>query len=593
MKTFFSVLLSLNCLLQAAQNESFVLTGGSADGVRWSFLWSPRTVPANLNAFVLKRRRVNERRWVAVTEPIAFELSASKTYSNLNLTADQLSAMQSEINELFTSNKLKQLDNQSLVASLSDPDKLREFQFVVGINYDVARAAGLGCDDPEVENGVSYEYGLFLIVNQREQSRPVATTRITGGERFFFNRISEFTVKIFQSKSSVQILWKADQQTLNLIAHRGFNVYRRQGISWVKINQTSVLQRNAEGFYSVYDTNASDTEVNEYSIRLISIFNFEDSENIFRYDPNEIIDSYHKPEIKNIEGNLDYDQGIIVHFSITNDIRRHINRFEIYRAYPPGDFEKVTTITDPNATQYLDKSRLIPKEYYVYRIKAIYNDKTEIYSDDVILYYLPKIIPPRPKNLRATVRSQNRRTFVTLEWDKGSPNDTITQEFYVYASNPLTNEIRWVNFEESIKDTRFVYEIHMDQGAIYQFCVSSLGKYMYESDPSDTISVKVSTKVMPIPIVKNWEVDSSAAIIYWDYPNISDLKGFRLYRDGMLIITENDLPADRRSFNTGPMRHFTQYKFEIEAISQDGLASNRSVPIEIITQVKKKQTTSN
>ncbi len=593
MKIFFSGLISLNFILLAAQNETFVLNAGSADGVRWSFLWVPRSVPANLNAFVLKRRRVNERRWVNVTEPIPFELSATRSYSNLNLTDDQLSAMQSEINRLFISDKLKQLDNQALLASLSDPDKLRDFQFGVGINYNIARAAGLGCDDPEVENGISYEYGLFLIINQREQSRPAATTRIMGGEKFYFNRISDFKVKIFESKSSVQILWKADQQTLNLIAHRGFNVYRKQGAEWVKINQTFVIQRNSDGYYSVFDSNASATEINVYSIRLVSIFNFEDSENIFRYDPNEIIESYAKPEIRNIEGNLDYDQGIIVHYSISNDIRRHLNRFEIYRAQPPGDFEKIATINDPNATGYNDKSRLIPKEYYAYRIKAVYNDNTEILSDDVILYYLPKILPPRPKNLRATVRTQNRRTFVTLEWEKGSPDDTITQEFYVYASHPLTNEIRWVNFEESIRDTRFVYEIHLDQGATYQFCVSSLGKYMYESDLSDTITVKVSSKIMPVPIVKNWEVDSSAAIIYWDYPNISDLKGFRLYRDGMLIITENDLPADRRSFNTGPMRYFTQYKFEIEAISQDGLASNRSVPIEIITQVKKKQATSN
>lgn len=590
MKYSISTILVIGCFTLAAQNEPFVLSAGSPDGIRWSFLWTPRSVPANLNAFVLKRRRANERRWTNVTEPISFELSATKSYANLNLTPEMLAAMQDEISGLFSSGRLKQIDNQTLVADLADANKLRDFQIGTGINYNVARAAGLGCDDPQVENAVSYEYGLFLVINQREQSRPAATVRVTGGEKFFFNRISDFNVRIFTSKSSVQLLWKADQQTLNLIPHRGFNVYRRQGSDWVKINQASVIQRDSEGFYAVYDSNASATEVNEYSIRLISIFNFEDSDNIFRYDPNEIIDKYEKPEIKLIEGNLPYEQGTIVNFQIPDAIRRHIDRFEILRSYPPGEFVRIGTLTDPNSTSFNDKGPLIPKEYYVYRVKVVYKDKTEIFSDDVMLYYLPKIIPPRPRNLRATVRSQNRRTFVTLEWDKGSDNDTITQEFYIYASSPLTNEIHWVNFEESIKETRFVYEIHLDQGASYRFCVSSLGRYMYESEPSDTITVKVPTKLMPTPIVKKWEVDSSAAIIHWDYPNIDDLKGFRLYRDGMLIITENDLPADRRSFNTGPMRYFTQYKFEIEAISHDGLASTRSIPIEIITEQRKRQT---
>ncbi|MCX8148691.1 MAG: hypothetical protein ACK4EX_10905 [Thermaurantimonas sp.] len=570
-----------------------MLTAGSPDGLRWSFFWMPKTVPANLNGFILKKRREKERQWSVVAGPISFELSSAKSYENLGLTNETLLSFREEIDSLFQSGKLKQIDNSKLVSELQDSEKLQEFKFGISINYNVARAAGLGCDDSDVQMGIAYEYGLFLMINQKEQSRPVATFRLVGGEKFFFNRIYDFNVRLFTNKRNVQLLWRADQQTLNLFAHRGFNVYRRNGDEWIKINPTPVIQRNPDGFYSVYDSSASPTEVNEYSIRLISFFNFEDSENFFKYDPNEIIETYEKPEILQIIGNLSYDQGILLNFKIAESVQRHIDRFEIWRALPPGPFTKIGVISDPNTYSYNDKGPLIPKEYYAYRIKAVYKDQTEISSDEVMFYYLPKIVPPRPKNLRATVRTQNMRTFITLEWEKGNQQDTITQEFYIYASHPLSNDLRWINFEEAIRETRFVYEVPMDQGATYRFCVSSLGKYMYESEPSDTITVKVASKVLPVPIIKRWEVDSNTAMIYWEYPDVSDLKGFRIYRDGMLIITENDLSADRRSFYTGPMRYFSQYRFEIEAISHDGMASMRSVPVEIVTEKKKKQVSSN
>lgn len=593
MKPLIVLLIFCYGSLVLAQNESFILTAGSADGVRWSFFWMPKSVPPDLNAFVLKKRREKERKWTAVTTPISFELSSQKSYNNLNLTAEALSDLQEEVDTLFRSGKLKQIDNTTLVNELQNPDKLREFQLGVSVNYNVALAAGLGCDDADTEVGVAYEYGLFLVVNQKEQNKPAAIFRLVGGEKFFFNRITDFTVRLFTSKRYVQLLWRADQQTLNLFAHRGFNIYKRSGAEWVRINQTPVIQRTPEGFYSIFDSSASATEVNEYSIRLVSYFGFEDSENFFKYDPNEIIDQYEKPEIRKIIGNLPYDQGTVIEFQLTENTRRHIERFEVWRALPPDSFSKIAVLTDPDANTFNDKGPLVPKEYYAYRIKAVYKDKTEINSEDVLFYYLPKIVPARPKNLRATVRTQNKRTFITLEWEKGTPQDTITQEFYIYASHPLTNELRWINFEEAIRDTRFVYEAPLDQGATYRFCVSSLGKYMYESETSDTITVNVPSTAMPIPIVKRWEVDSNVATIYWDYPEVTDLKGFRIYRDGMLIISENDLPADRRSFFTGPMRYFSQYRFEIEAISHEGLVSMRSVPVEIVTHKKKKQLTSN
>ncbi|WP_152552823.1 hypothetical protein [Schleiferia thermophila] len=576
----------------AQSNNSFYLTAGSEDGMRWKFLWTMRTNIPGLNAFVLKRKKISERRWNIVTSPpIEFALSPQKDYSNLNLAPDDLSGFNQKINELFESGRLKAVSNEVLLNELNNAEKLQQFQFVTALDYDLARAAGLGCDDIGLESDVVYEYGLFLVVNGREQNKPVATIRITAGEKFSFKDITDFQVLPFTGKSSVQLKWKANSEKVRQLAQRGFNVYRKDGEKWKQLNKAPVISTDSKGFYSILDSGASSNSVNEYSIRLLSIFNFEGEDNLFFYDPDEYIENYKIPEIQKIDGSRPYSDGILIGFNIDESMKRHLKQLEIQRA--DGDVFNTIGTLGVLDTLFIDRQPLTPKQYYAYRVKASCKDGTILHSDVALIYYMPKILPPPPKNLRASVRNQNKRTFITLEWDKGSPDDTITTEYYIYASHPLTNKIQWVNFEESITQTRFVYEVQTDFSATYRFCVSALGKYMYESETSDTIEVKISSRYLPIPIVTGWEVDSSSALFRWDYPMIDDLKGFRIYRDGMLIISERDLPAESRAFNTGPMRFFSRYVFEIEAVSTDGFVSMRSVPIEIVTDKQKKKPASN
>ena len=61
----------------------------------------------------------------------------------------------------------------------------------------------------------------------------------------------------------------------------------------------------------------------------------------------------------------------------------------------------------------------------------------------------------------------------------------------------------------------------------------------------------------------------------WRYPNLAILSGFRIYQDGELVVDENTLGNDARSWLTDVFSADESAGFQIEAVAIGGIVSAR------------------
>jgi hypothetical protein len=86
------------------------------------------------------------------------------------------------------------------------------------------------------------------------------------------------------------------------------------------------------------------------------------------------------------------------------------------------------------------------------------------------------------------------------------------------------------------------------------------------------------------PEIRSLQQDSSTVVLSWDYPDVLDLKGFRIYQNKNLVAGEFELVKDKRIFKTPALKWNTNYAFSVQAVSESGVLSEQSIPTYITLQ---------
>ena len=140
-----------------------------------------------------------------------------------------------------------------------------------------------------------------------------------------------------------------------------------------------------------------------------------------------------------------------------------------------------------------------------------------------------------------------------------------------------------------VKSSSFKYEVSNYQSADYFFSITAVSQFNQESLITDTL--KVNSPTYTVPNIKIWPftVDSNQITLNWNYAYFSDLKGYRLYIDGKLLLDERVLTPELQRHVLKAMEYNKQFTFEIESVTMSGKTSRRSYPLFVKTPRKGKK----
>jgi hypothetical protein len=162
------------------------------------------------------------------------------------------------------------------------------------------------------------------------------------------------------------------------------------------------------------------------------------------------------------------------------------------------------------------------------------------------------------------------------------PGDTLTDYYRLYLSDPLTGKFLLDAGIPPIRNNRYTYALDYNAAAKYKFCVAAIGKTMIESDLSDTAFVTSPTLELPIPGMPIATQDSNTVLISWNYPDIADLKSFRVFQNNNMVVSEFEYGKNFKQFKTPPLKWNANYNFSIQAVTESGVVSEVSVPATVI-----------
>ena len=222
------------------------------------------------------------------------------------------------------------------------------------------------------------------------------------------------------------------------------------------------------------------------------------------------------------------------------------------------------------------------------RVNVVYHSGDTVYGNEKLFYYAPAIAPPKPLHLTAkTEVTPDKKCIVHLAWDAAT--DSVTDFFQLYSSDPLSHKFFLEGSIPPIKTNHYDYKLDYQLSSGYKFCVSAMGKTLTESALSDTAFVISPSMELPIPVIASVKQDSNHVIIKWNYPDVFDIKSFRVFQNNNMVVSEFEYGKNFHEFKTPALKWNTNYNFTIQAVSESGVISLVSTPAAITVYKKPAQ----
>ncbi|MEI6184159.1 MAG: hypothetical protein WCP65_01425 [Bacteroidota bacterium] len=254
------------------------LIGESQDGRTVKLMWFVKKWDKNLIGFNIKRKGANNE-WVTINNDLIVpEVSVDKNLQIVENSTEELLRLKSKLKTMLDAGQLKSADRLSFVNSLiTNSDTLKVMSRSFGQDFDLALFSGFGFSDRAGANQTE-EYALFPVrVNQVEDKFPSATFIWKNEDKANVN--PSINISTANTDNGVQLVWKMPLETINKIHAKGFNIYRKEGNAWVKVNDKPIQEfDNNKNGYTFFDNNIGKNEVT-YSVTLTTMFNNESNVN--------------------------------------------------------------------------------------------------------------------------------------------------------------------------------------------------------------------------------------------------------------------------------------------------------------------------
>jgi hypothetical protein len=567
--------LSLAAGLQcAAQNERVNLLVQSPDGKTVKLLWLPNA-HTELGNFEIRRKDALQD-WVKINRmPIVPGISSRKRLFVVESDKTDVVKLWDKLTGMLKTKKLKETDNTFLKKLATDDVAVQDLTNIITHDYDMALIYGFGFVDHTVLRKTSYQYGVFL----QGSNKPIATAAWNYGEIPDLNLVKEITSKSVPGKKSITITWNADISKMRGSYVTGFNIYRMG----IRLNEIPIVATNPKDLteFCWVDRGASSTTMYQYSISAESIIGLEGIIKPYIYDPAEHPREYKKAEVANVTPlGFYFKDGINIQWELPKGYDRFIKEMYVEKDNLPDGYKRISPILSPATHSFRDTTGSPVNSYIRFRVVTLYKDRTIVQGSDRLYNYFPVPAPPTPLGVKARGTMDDKKYTVSLTWDAPMRGDTVTSHYKVYVCEPMSTRFNLAAEKVPIKGG-YRHIIQHGTASLYKFAVSSVNKQGVESPMSDTILAQVPSVELPTPAFNNTIVAGQNVELKWEYPEIPDVKGFRLFLNQQQIATENELKKNIRSFVTAKLEEGVPHSITIRAISESGVISEISAPTEV------------
>jgi len=577
MKTFILTLTGIlwSAQLLFAQRENANLLVQSPDGRTVKLAWFFKSWNSDITGFDIKRKD-GLQDWVKLnSQPILPEVSVKKNLFIVDADENEEKELMAKLYKLLAEHKITETDNSAYLQQLnSDPKAVQEISAIASRDYDVALITGFAYVDHSVTKKTDYQYGLFI------QGTDILLDSVIWnyGQIPDLNAVKEITSKAAIPSRGIVLLWKADINKMKDGYVAGFNIYR-EGI---RLNATPVIAADSKDpcEFMWYDAFANSSNMAQYSISAESIFGVEGIIKAYTYNPADHPGEYKKAEVTEVMSlGYYFKDGISVQWKFPQEYERFLKGFYVEKNNMPEGYKQVSPLLAPFTRSYTDKSSSPVSGYISFRVTAVYDDRTTTPGTERLYHYFPMRPPPPPQHLTANNTPGDKKNTFALSWDPPMNGDTLSDAYSVYMASPPGND-----FEQAGANTRANNYTHLMRrgiGGLYRFYVAAIGKNNAVSDNSDTVAVFAPSIELPAPVISKTILDSGKVIIQWQYPNIADVRGFRLLQNKHVIATENDLNKNAREFITPKQAPGTTCDLTIIAIAENGVESENAVMVSV------------
>jgi len=590
-KRYIYFLISLLIYFNGHSQNEYAKLIGESDGISVKLMWVLNKWPSGLEGFNVKRRSTDgnkKGKWDELNSSMIFpEISANKSYTNAIKNFDENQRLFNKVQKLMLSNKLKEVKKNDFIKRVSsDPNAVKGVSFANALDYDIALISGFAFVDLNVPAGNVYEYGLFPVINGKVSTDPVSLFEwkygnkpdlsITGGSL-------KTAITSVKNKIQLKIIFNGNDIRNKHAA--GFNIYKSEdGKFFSKMNISPVSSSSSAdaSVVSYFDNDAKEKGTTVYSVALVSIFGNEGPRIKTIYDPEKFPKNLTSPVVSKVGFiSQNYHDGLKVEWTFDKLNEPFIRSFLLEKAVLPNKFKVVAILSNVSARSYTDKEIMPLSSYIQYRITAITEDELKFRSNEFMIYYLPEIKPQKPTGLAGKLINEKGKTFVELSWNSRPESDTLTSGYKLFASQAGNRKLFLEGSLPLIKGYTFRYEVFNVLAAKYHFSITSVSKLNAMSELSDTLEITVPSRTLPLPNISVYTLDSNRVTLNWDYPAIDDLKGFRIFQDGNLVANEFQLGKTAKKFSTPSLAFSRTYKFELMAVSESGVISEKSIMREV------------
>ncbi len=578
MRFFVFALFSLflgYCLPVDAQDDNASLILQSPHGTRVKMIWFLKRWEPGVHGFDLKRHEGIQKEWTQLNSvPIYPSLKHKKDLRNLGSDKTENERVRSAAMKFLASYKIPEMDSFAFAQNmLNDAKFLPDFFAMVSENYDLALYSGFAFIDNTLTRKIDYEYGLF----DHETGNLMARATWNYGETPDLNMIAEVTSRSTTRKRGILIMWAAEQNKIKSGYVHGFNIYR----DGIRLNQEAIpVTAGAEG-YEWFDSTANSSIPNQYAIASQSILDIEGNIRPYTYNPSDHPSAYQKAVLEEVASQGFYfKEGFRVAWSFPADHERFISGFYVEKENMPAGYKRVSPLLDPATRVFVDKSASSASSYIRSRVVAVYKDKTQVRSRDRVFSYFPLREPPAPVGLEANGVVKDKTYTLHFTWDAPMIGDTSTACYNLFSLDDTTGKLVPVKSGNTIRNTAFSYRVPDGNTGAKKFCLLAVGKNKVESKLSDTLVVVVPTVAPPRPSGISVVPNDDGLKIQWQYADIFDLRGFRLFINNKLALGEDSLKKNTRECEL-QLEGGHNYEFKFQAVTTSNITSELSDPAAI------------
>ncbi|MDH5366491.1 MAG: fibronectin type III domain-containing protein [Cyclobacteriaceae bacterium] len=561
--------------------QDFMFLGeGRKDEVR--LFWIPKnTWPQNVIGVNIKRRTRNGE-WILLNDKVIVpSTSLDKSLENIGLSSNDINALKNKRAKHIQSGQLKAIESTNLIELLGDNNTLKGISLILNSDYDLALIAGFGYVDQQIpHSSEEYEYGLFLLSDMGEENNPEATFHWDYGTNPSIQIPMDGRSRTNKNRKIIELTWEVDVQNYKDYGIlNGFNIFRKEeNNKFKKLNNKPIWISIREAKSTLYfkDVDVDLDKKYTYAAAPNTIFNTSGDFNEIKVEPVMEIPEMVTPTLQNPQY---LTNKIQLNWKFDSDNESYIKGFYVQKKQDDNMFVDISELLSPNVRSFSFDGLPTPDDnYYHFKVIAVRSDDQKLWSNRKIFFHQKQTKPSAPQNISAEIVNEGANVKIILKWDKPFINANEVKEYYLYTSHPNDDHVVKDNSLGKITTENVEYVVFKNLSSKYSFAISAVNDNYQESPLSDKISVIVPSKSLPFINIWPVEQDNNTITLNWKYPtDIADLAGFRLYQNGEIIMNESILEGGIRQHVLSILDPGI-YTFEIVAISESGLESNKSKP---------------